>query len=186
MHQRQLVDEVTETIGQQYQERRMVEHLRGQIALIKGTELSTAAEMNAHDFDQKTETHGYRLEITEKEMRAKQYQYEAGVMREAMSTLEATMDGIHRKAKEEQQQLKDANLPLTEANKMLNRENLLRTPAFDGKGGAEIKTKIHELEENLQETEKECWETKSENTQTKAKLRQGYQPVGQTTKKVLV
>ena len=36
----------------------MVEHLRGQLALIKGSEPSAAAEMNAHDFDQTTEIRG--------------------------------------------------------------------------------------------------------------------------------
>lgn len=45
-------------------------------------------EMNARDFNQKIEIHGYKLEITEKEMRAQQYQYEARVMAEAMGALE--------------------------------------------------------------------------------------------------
>ena len=44
--------------------------------------------MNARDFNQKIEIHGYKLEITEKEMRAQQYQYEARVMAEAMGALE--------------------------------------------------------------------------------------------------
>lgn len=78
------------------------------------------------------------------------------------------MDGIHRQVKEEQQQLKDANLALT-ANKVLNRENLLRTPAFDGREGAGIKEKTQELKENLQDTDKKLWETRSENGQMRAK-----------------
>ena len=80
MQQGQLVEEIAETTGHQYQEQRMVEHLRGQLAIIKGLELSAAAEMNARDFEQKTEIHGYQLEITEKEMRATQIQYEARVI----------------------------------------------------------------------------------------------------------
>ena len=115
-----LVNEITETTGHQYQERRMVEHLRGQLALIKGSELSAAAEMNTRGFDQKTEIHGYKLEITEKEMRAKQIHYEVRVMAEALSALEEATNGAQRQAKEEQQllqllqqQLKDANLALT-------------------------------------------------------------------------
>ena len=173
------------------------------ILILKGSELSAAAEMNARDFNQKTEIHGCQLEITEKEMRAQQYQYEARVMAEAMGTLENTMDGIHRQAKEEeQQQLKDANLALTEANKVLKRENLLRTPAFDGREGAEVKEQIQELEQNLQETGKELRETRWENAQMKQSfvmtkrtpnvvgtavvMDEGYQPVGQTTKRVHV
>lgn len=114
MQQRQLVDEVMETSGQQNQEQGMVEHLRGQVALIKGSELelSASAEMNARDVDQKSEIHGYQLKITEKELRAKQFQYEARVTSEATKKLEIAMNNSHRKAKEEQQQLKDANLAL--------------------------------------------------------------------------
>lgn len=44
----------------------MVERLRGQLAIIKGSELSTAAEMNSRAFEQKTEIHAYKLEITER------------------------------------------------------------------------------------------------------------------------
>ena len=67
------------------------------------------------------------MEITEKEMRAKQYQYEARVMAEALSALKEATSGGQRQAKEEQQQLKDANLALTaltEANKVLKRERV--------------------------------------------------------------
>ena len=91
----QLADEVTETTGHQYQEGRMVEPLRGKLALIKGSEFSAAAEMNARDFDQKTDARGYKLEITEKEMRAKQYQCEARVMAEALSALKEATSGAH-------------------------------------------------------------------------------------------
>ena len=68
-----------------------------------------------------------------------------------MTTLENTMDGIHRQAKEEQQ-LKDANFALTEANKVLKRENPLKTPAFDGREGAGIKEKIQEPEGDREES----------------------------------
>ena len=59
VRQMQLTDEITESTGHQYQEQRMVEHLRGQLAVVKGSELSTVAEMNARDFEQKTEVYGY-------------------------------------------------------------------------------------------------------------------------------
>ena len=99
-------------------------------------------------------------------------------MAEALSALKEATSGGQRQAKEEQQQLKDANLALTaltEANKVLKREreSLLRTPAFDGREGARVKEKIQEMEENLQETERELWQAKSENAQMKAKLRHG-------------
>ena len=45
MHQRQLTEEITETTGHQYQEQRLVEHLRGQIAIIKGSELSGLVQL---------------------------------------------------------------------------------------------------------------------------------------------
>ena len=53
VQQMQLADEITETTGHQYQEKRMVERLRGQLAIIKGSELNTVAETN--DFAQKSE-----------------------------------------------------------------------------------------------------------------------------------
>ena len=62
-------------------------------------------------------------------------------------------------------------LAFTEADKVLKRENLLKTPVFDGREGAGMKDKTQELEENVQETEKDLWETRSENAQMKAKLR---------------
>ena len=66
VHQIQLADQIAETTGHQYQEQKMVERLRGQLAIIKGSELSTAAEMNSRAFEQKTEIHAYKLEITER------------------------------------------------------------------------------------------------------------------------
>lgn len=81
-----------------------------------------------------------------------------------MSTLEETARGIQQQAKEEQQQLKEANLAL---NRALKRENLLKTPGLDGREGARIKQKIQELEGELQENDREL---PSERARMKAKL----------------
>ena len=105
--------------------------------------------MNSRDFEQKdssSEIQGFKSQITEKEIKAKHLQYEARVMAEAMSTVEETVNGIQRQGRE-QQQLKEANLALTEANRVLNRENLLNTSALDGRE-AGTREKIQELEEN--------------------------------------
>ena len=69
VHQMQLADEVAETTGHQYLEIRMVDHLRGQLASLKGSEMSMIAEMGHHDLEQDTEIQGLKLEIREKEMR---------------------------------------------------------------------------------------------------------------------
>ena len=107
--------------------------------------------MNSRDFEQKdssSEIQGFKSQIAEKEIKAKHLQYEARVMAEAMSTVEETVNGIQRQARDEQQQLKEASLALTEANRVLNRESLLNTSAFDGRGVAGTREKIQELEEN--------------------------------------
>ena len=65
----QLADEVAETTGHQHHEKRMVEHLRGQLAIIKGSEMNMIAEMGLYDLEHTTEIQGYKLEISEKEMR---------------------------------------------------------------------------------------------------------------------
>ena len=92
----QLADEVTETTGHQHQEERMVEHLRGQLAAIKGSETNMIAEMGHRDLEHKTEIHGYKLEINEKEMRAKHFHYEARVMSEATKTIEEAATGLQK------------------------------------------------------------------------------------------
>ena len=52
VHQMQLADEVAETTGHQYQGKRMVDHLRGQLAIIKGLEMNMIAEMGHNDLEQ--------------------------------------------------------------------------------------------------------------------------------------
>ena len=59
VHQMQLADEVAETTGHQHQEKRMVEHLRGQLATIKGSEMNMVAEMGHYDLEHKTEIQEY-------------------------------------------------------------------------------------------------------------------------------
>ena len=51
-------------------------------------------------------------------------------MEEATKTLEDAASNIHMRSKEEQRQLREANAALTEANKVLKRENLIG--AVDG------------------------------------------------------
>lgn len=125
-----LTNEAAENTDQQYHEKRMVEHLRGQLALVKGSEMNMMAGMGNNDLEQKTEIQAYKLEINEKELRAHHLQYEARVMEEATKTLEDAASNIHMRSKEEQRQLREANAALTEANKVLKRENLIG--AVDG------------------------------------------------------
>ena len=44
--------------------------------------------MGNHDLEQKTEIQAYKWKVSEREMRAKQFQYEARVMAEATKTME--------------------------------------------------------------------------------------------------
>ena len=74
----------------------MVEHLRGQLAIVKRSEMNMIAEMGHYDLEHKTEVQGYKLEINEKEMRAKQFQYEAMVMAEAAKTMEDAASGLQK------------------------------------------------------------------------------------------
>ena len=140
--------------------------------------MSTIAEMNYCDLEQKTENHGYKLEINEKETRAKHFQYEARVMSEASKTLEEAATGLQKQSKEEQQQLKEANLALAEANKILKRESLLKVSAVNGREKAVLEEKLQELEENLRHAEKKhaekkLLEVRSENAKMKAEMRHG-------------
>ena len=89
--------------------------------------------MSNLDLEQKTELQACRLEVNEREMWAQQFQYEARVMAEATKTLEDAAVKIQSQAKDEQRQMREANLALTEAKKILRRENLLGTSAIDGR-----------------------------------------------------
>ena len=44
--------------------------------------MNMVAEMGNHDLEQKTESQTYKLEVSEREMRAQQFQYEARMMAE--------------------------------------------------------------------------------------------------------
>lgn len=101
--------------------------------------------MNSRDFEQKIEIHAYKLE---RDVRAKQYQYEARVVAEAMNTLETTAHGIQRQAREEQQQLKEANLAPTEANRVLKRENLLKILASTDEKGQGLSKRYRNSKKN--------------------------------------
>ena len=97
----QLGDEVVEATGYQNQEKRMVDHLRGQLTIIKGSEMNMIAEIGQQDLEQKTAIQGYKLEISEKEMRTQQYQHEIRMMAEATKTMEDTINKIQKQSKEE-------------------------------------------------------------------------------------
>lgn len=143
-----LTNEASESTDQRHQEKRMVEHLRGQLTLVKGFEMNMMAEMGNHDLEQKTEIQAYKLEINEKELRTQRLQYEARMMAEATTTLEDTANTLHVRLKEEQRQLREANPSLTEANKVLKRENLIGASSIGGKERM-ILEEIKELEKNL-------------------------------------
>ena len=130
-----LTNEAAEHIDHQYQEKRMIEHLRGQLALVKGSEMNAIAEMGNHDLEQKTEIQAYKLKVNEREMRAKQFQYEARVMAEATKTMEDAASKIQVQSREEQRQLREANSALTEANKVLRREICSEHPQLMVKKG---------------------------------------------------
>ena len=151
----------------------MVEHLRGQLAIIKPSEMNMIAEMGHYDLEHKTEIQGYKLEISEKEMRAKQFQHEARVMAEATKTMEDAASGLQRQSKDEQRQLKEANFALAEANRILKRENLLRASAIDGRERIALEEKCQEVEENQQIAEKKLLEARSENVRMKDESRDG-------------
>ena len=170
--QMQLADEMAENTGHQYQEIRMVEHLRGQLAMLKGSEMNIVAGMGDRDLEFKTEIQGHKLEMNEKEMRAKQLQHEAGA--EAMKTTEDAAKGIQKQSKEEQQQLKEANFALAEANKILRRENLLKASATDSRERMILEEKFRELEENQRIAEKKLLEVRSENAKMKAEMCYSY------------
>ena len=53
------------------------------------------------DLEHNTEMQGFRLEIKEKEMRAKQCQYEARMMAAATRSFEEVANGIQKQSKEE-------------------------------------------------------------------------------------
>ena len=61
VRQVQLADEIAETTGHQRQEKRMVEHLRGQLGIIKGSEMNMIAGMGHYDLEHKAEIQGYKL-----------------------------------------------------------------------------------------------------------------------------
>ena len=175
MHQMQLADEVAETIGHQHEEQRMVEHLRGQLAAIKGSEMNMIAEIGHRDLEHKTEMHGYTLEINEKEMRAKQFQYR--VMSEATKTIEEAATELQKQSKEEQPQLKEANFALAEANRILKKENLLRASTTDSRERKVLEEKFQELDKNQHIAEKKLVEARSENAKMKAETEMRHGPM---------
>ena len=110
-----------------------------------------------------------KLEVSEREMRAQQFQYEARVMAEATKTMEDAASKIKIQSKEEQRQLREANSALTEANKVLKRENLLGTSAVDdGRERIVLEEKCQEIEENRKIAKKKLLEARSENAKLKA------------------
>ena len=48
-----LTNDAAESNDHHYQDKRMIEHLRGQLALVKGSEMNMVAEMGNHDLEQK-------------------------------------------------------------------------------------------------------------------------------------
>ena len=169
-----LTNEAAESIDHQYQEKRMVKHLRRQLAIVKGSEMSMIAEMGNHDLQQKTGIQAYKLEISEREMRAQQLQYEARVMAETTKTMEDAACKIQIQAEEEQRQLREANFALTEANKVLRRENLVGTSAIDGRERVILEEKFQELKENHKIAERKLLEARSENAKMKAEMHHGF------------
>ena len=146
-----LTNEAAASTDHRYQEKRAVEHLRGQLATVKGSGMSLAETSNL-DLEQETEIQAYRLEVNEKEMRAQQFQYVARVMAEATKTLEDAAVNIQSQAKDEHRQIREANLAPTEANKILRRENLLGTSAIDGRERIVLDEKFQELEDSKRTT----------------------------------
>ena len=114
------------------------------------------------------------MEVSEREMRAQQFQYEARVMAEATKTMEDAASKIKIQSKEEQRQLREANSALTEANKVLKRENLLGTSAIDGRERIVLVEKFQEIEENHKIAEKKLLEARSENAKLKAEKHHGF------------
>ncbi|CAK9061121.1 unnamed protein product [Durusdinium trenchii] len=68
-------------------------------------------------------------------------------MAETTKTLEDAASNIHIRAKEEQRQLREANSALSEANKVLKRENLIGASPIDGKEKVMFE-EIKEFEKN--------------------------------------
>ena len=85
------------------------------------------------------------------EMKASHHEYEANVAKEVIAKGEIFNNEVLEGSIRERQQLKDANLALSEANAQLKRENMMRAPMF-GDDGAEIQQKIRELENALLES----------------------------------
>ena len=76
---------------------------------------------------------------------------------------------IKMQPKEEQRQLREADSALTEANKVLRRENLLGTSAVDdGRERIVLEEKCQEIEENRKIAKKKLLEARSENAKLKA------------------
>ena len=102
-------------------------------------------------------------------MRAQQFQYEARMMAEATKRMEDAASQIKMQPKEEQRQLREADSALTEANKVLRRENLLGTSAVDdGRERIVLEEKCQEIEENRKIAKKKLLEARSENAKLKA------------------
>ena len=85
--------------------------------------------------------------------------------------MEEAASQIKMQSKEEQRQLREA---LTEANKVLRRENLLGTSAVDDRERIVLEEKFKEIEENHKIAEKKLLEARSENAKLKADMHHGF------------
>lgn len=175
IHQLQLQSKIASTSGQQNQGSMIVEHLRGQLAMIKGSELNTFAESESKEVALRMENTYMQSEFAFERMKANQAAFEIKVMKEAMEKRESSTVDLINRTSTERKQLKDANLSLVEANNALKRENLLRAPMF-GEEGAEIQEKIKDLERALQESQKEQRRHVVENARLKAEIQTSRYP----------
>ena len=144
VRERRLQHSVHSSQDQSNQEAMVIDHLRGQLAMARGAELNARAEIEEMEVGMRMEIFVCQTEVSAKEMaemKASHHEYEANVAKEAIAKGEIFNNEVLEGSIRERQQLKDANLALSEANAQLKRENMMRAPMF-GDDGAEIQQKI--------------------------------------------
>lgn len=167
-HQLHFMDEMSHANAGHNHEQLVIDHLRAQVASLKGVEHNVYAEISYRDSEIRAESQGYQLGVVgRKDKEITPPYYEAKILREAMDQLETGVKENARTTEREKKQIKKANTALIEANSQLKRRG---KPGFGDQDESELIEKVQNLERIVVDNEMVLKELREENTSLKVEM----------------
>lgn len=169
-HHQQLQEEVSSSSSYHQHEQMILNHLRGKVAFLRGTQLQAAAELQEMEARNNAEAQVYQMEIADYRMKQTHSEYETKIAKEAIERLQRVGEESIQKMAAENQRMRKAYAALVEANTLLKKGNPQSTPMFGMESDDENVRKIKDLERLLSDMQKDLLGTKSDNAKLKVEL----------------